>query len=185
MDNPACGIIWLHMGGYIQYEQRLTNKHYPFWGWCIKKQRLCAGKEKNMKIHVFSNYTGMVAKSFSPDYKTRVEIVGGIKTGTLSVGSKNYEIKGGEALVPLSDLTGKEYSVSITAKDGGKVKHWNCGKIARTPSGMYTPGDIDARGALIEAYTAIDELRNEVKTATAVVKKLQDKSARKFLGGVE
>lgn len=138
-----------------------------------------------MIIHVFSNYTGMIAKSFTPDYKTKVEIIGGVKTGTLSVGSKNYEIKSGEALIPLSDLTGQEYSVSITAKEGGRVKHWNCGKLTRTPSGAYTPGDIDARAALIEARTDIDGLRAELKNATAEIKKFKDKFARKFLGGIE
>lgn len=138
-----------------------------------------------MKIYIFSDYRGMIDKTFSPDYKTEVEIIGSVKAGTLSVGSKNYEIKNGVATIPLSDFNGREYSVSITAKEGGKVKHWGCGKISRTPSGRYTPDEIDARGALIAAYTAIDELRNELKTATATLKKLQDKSARKFLGGIE
>lgn len=134
-----------------------------------------------MKIYVFSNYTGLVERTFTPDYKTEVEIIGSIKTGTLSIGSKNYEIKGGKAYIPHSDLIGHEHGVSITAKEGGRVKHWICGKITRTLSGAYSPGDIDARGALIAAYTAIDELRAVVGSQAAEIKKLSARATKKLM----
>lgn len=138
-----------------------------------------------MKIYIFSDYRGMIDKTFSPDYKTEVEIIGSVKTGTLSIGSKNYAIEKGKARVPMSDLVGSVYSVSITAKEGTRVKHWDCGKLTRTPSGMYAPADIDAKSALIEALTAIDALRAELKSACSDIKKLKERSGRKFLGGVE
>lgn len=138
-----------------------------------------------MKIHIFSNFTGMVDKTVVPDFKTAVEIVGSVKTGTLSVGSQNFEIKGGAALVPLSAFKGEQLSVVITAKEGGKLRHWVCGKLKREPSGAYSPEVMDARGALIEARTQCDVIQAQVTSLAAEVKKLKERSSRKLLGGAE
>ena len=138
-----------------------------------------------MKIHIFSNFTGMVDKTVVPDFKTAVEIVGSVKTGTLSVGSQNFEIKGGAALVPLSAFKGELLSVVITAKEGGKLRHWVCGKLKREPSGAYSPEVMDARGALIEARTQCDVIQAQVTSLAAEVKKLKERSSRKLIGGAE
>ena len=152
-----------------------------------KKSHAPRGREGNiMTIHVFSDHTGMVERRIVPEYKTRVEIVGGVKTGTLSLGDQNFEIKGGEALVPMSAFKKDAISVSITAKDGKKVRHWICGTLKREPSGAYEPDMVDARGALILAMRAIDELRGVVAAQAADIKKLQEQRAsRKLIGGAE
>ena len=134
-----------------------------------------------MKIHVFSNYTGMIEASFNPDYKTTVEICGDVKSGTLSIGSQNFKIDKGCAVVPLSAFKGEHISVSISAKVGGKVRHWPCGELKRELSGDYAPEPLDARGALILALRAVDELRAVVGSQADEIKKLSARAAKKLM----
>lgn len=139
-----------------------------------------------MKIHLFSDYTGLIAEGFPLEYKTRVEIVGGVKTGTLSLGSQNFEIKGGEAVLPISAFADKpEINVVVTAKEGGKLRHWLCGKVYRRAANEYAPAEIDGRGALISALGKLDELKTVVNEQAAEIKKLKDRASKKFLGGIE
>lgn len=138
-----------------------------------------------MKIHIFSDFTGMVDQTVVPDFKTTVEIVGSVKTGTLSVGSQNFEIKVGKATVPPSAFKGEKLSLVVTAKVGGKLRHWVCGSLKREPSGTYAPETVNARDALIQALTKSDELQAQLTSLAAEVKKLKERSSRKLIGGAE
>jgi hypothetical protein len=137
-----------------------------------------------MKIHLFDNHTGMIEARFHPNYKTVVTICGRVKEGTLSVGAQNFDIKEGEAIVPITAFgEAKELAVSVTAKDGGKLRHWTCGKIYRDSAGAYAPKAIDGRAALIEARHEIDEMRREMYAIERRLKAHTDKAKQKFMGG--
>ena len=137
-----------------------------------------------MKIHLFDDHMGMVESRFHPNYKTVVTICGKIKEGTLSVGSQNFDIKEGEAIVPISAFgEAKELSVSVTAREGKKLRHWSCDKIYRDNTGAYAPKSIDARSALIAARREIEELRREVLSIKGNLKSHTDKAKQKFMGG--
>lgn len=137
-----------------------------------------------MKIHLFDDHTGMVEARFHPNYKTIVGICGRIKEGTLSIGAQNFDIREGEAIVPLSAFgDAKELTVSVTAKDGGKLRHWPCDKIYRDSTGAYAPKSIDGRTALVKARHEIDELRREMYAIERRLKAHTDKAKQKFLGG--
>jgi hypothetical protein len=137
-----------------------------------------------MKIHLFDDHTGMVEARFHPNYKTVVAICGRVKEGTLSVGSQNFDIRDGEAIVPIGAFSeAKELAVSVTAKDSGKLRHWPCDKIYRDNTGAYAPKTIDARVALIESRREIDELRREMYAIERRLKAHTDKAKQKFMGG--
>lgn len=137
-----------------------------------------------MKIHLFDDHTGMVEARFHPNYKTVVTICGRIKSGTLSVGAQNFDIKDGEAIVPITAFgEAKELAVSVTARDNGKLRHWPCDKICRDSTGAYAPKSIDGRMALIEAKREIDELRREMYAFERRFKAHTDKAKQKFMGG--
>lgn len=139
-----------------------------------------------MKIHLFSNHTGMVDARFVPDYKTEVVIEGEISAGTLSLGSHNFEIKNNRAQVPLDTFTNaKTLNVVVSAKQGGKLRHWLCGKLTREPSGAFTPDELDGRAALIKALERIDELQVQIDEQQAQIKKLMSRANKKFLGGAD
>lgn len=139
-----------------------------------------------MIIHLFSNYTGMVDKYFTPDYKTEVTVQGDVSSGTLSLGSHNFEIKSGRAQVPLDTFKNADtLNVVVTAKVGGKLRHWLCGKLTREPSGAFAPEELDGRGALIKALERIDELQVQIDEQAVALKKLKDRANKKFLGGTD
>ena len=139
-----------------------------------------------MKIYLFSDHTGMVAERVVPDYKTVVEIDGSVKAGTLSLGSHSFEIKAGRASVPIAAFGGADsMSVTVTAREGGKTRHWLCGKLRREPSGAYSPEAIDGHEALIRAKRAMEQLQKQLDAQNAAIKKLQERQSTKFLGGAE
>lgn len=138
-----------------------------------------------MKIHLFSDHTGMVDAQFTPDYKTQVVIEGKVKAGVLAIGSQSFEIRGGAASVPNTAFRAESLAISVTAKEAGKTRHWLCGKLRRQPSGAYAPETMDARGALIEARRLIEDLQAKVNAQGDAIKKLQERASKKFLGGAE
>jgi hypothetical protein len=139
-----------------------------------------------MKIHLFSDHTGMVEARVRPEYKTEITIIGNVSQGTLSLGSKNFDIKGGAVRVPVDAFGSDTINVVVTAKEGGKLRHWICGKLIRDKAdGSYAPVAIDGHAALLSARRIIDELQVQVTAQAAEIKKLKERASKKFLGGSE
>lgn len=137
-----------------------------------------------MKIYIFDDFTGMIEERFHPNYKTIVAVIGKVREGTLSIGSQNFDVTEGEAIVPVSAFgEAKTLKISVTAKIDGKTRHCPCGEIMRDNTGAYKPESIDGRAALIEARRKIDELHRELHALERKFKAHSDKSKQKFMGG--
>lgn len=139
-----------------------------------------------MKLHLFSDHTGMVEARVVPEYKTEISVIGHVSQGTLSLGSKSYDIKGGIARVPLDAFCEERIKVVVTAKEGSKMRHWACGMLIRDKAdGSYAPVALDGNTALLMARTLIEDMQSRLRAQDAELKKLKERMSKKFLGGHE
>ena len=139
-----------------------------------------------MKIYLFSDHTGMVESRVVPEFKTNVTVIGNVNQGSITIGSKTYEIRDGYARVPIEAFDAETVTVVITAKEKGKIRNWPCGKLTRSKTdGSYAPVHMDGNTALLKARVLIDELFDLVKAQDAEIKKIKERSSKKFLGGNE